>query len=262
VFERAAPHECYHLGGPSKVDSNVSGSAQVFVSILESTRALLAAMRDSPRTRLFFAGSSEIFGNARESPQDELSQPSPRSVYGLGKLAAWDLIATERRKRGLFACVGILYNHESVRRPTTFLSRKVSLSVARIAAGLQEHLLLGNLEAQRDWGYAPDYVDAMVRILQTTEPQDYVIATGKLHSVAELVAVACRELSVDPDRCVRLDKALYRPSEVVALCGNSMRLRKATGWQPTVHFDRMISEMVRHDFKSVLEHETRRPHAQ
>ncbi len=249
AFAEVEPNECYHLGGPSTVDSNISGSAAIFATILGSTRALLDQVRLKPRCRFFFAGTSEVFGVAVTSPQTEFSEARPRSIYGLAKLAAWDLIVQYRRRYDVFACTGILYNHESIRRPASFLPRKVTLSLARIAAGRQSQLVLGNMDAQRDWGYAPDFVDAMWRVLQAEQPNDYVISTGRLHSVADLVDVACRVLSLDRGQCVMTDPNLYRPAEMVPLCGNSSRIQTSTGWRPSRSFESMIEEMVRLDFQ-------------
>jgi GDPmannose 4,6-dehydratase len=249
VFHAVEPHECYHLGGPSVVDSNVSGNALSFQTILESTRALLGGMARQSNCRLFVAGTSEIFGHVEQSPQIEKTPPRPRSIYGLAKLAAWDLIVRERRIQGRYACVGLLYNHESVRRPASFLPRKVSRAVARIALGLQDHLVLGNLDARRDWGYAPDYVEAMWLILQNDVPDDFIIATGATHQVRELVTIACAAAGIEPERHVVVDQALLRPLEHVTLCGDARRLTDLTGWRPRRSFHEMIAEMVRHDIE-------------
>jgi len=240
--------ECYHLAGPSTVDSGMQGDPATFRVILSSTRALLSAIEKMDgKCRLFFAGSSEMFGRVSQSPQDERTSFQPRSLYGLARLSGYHAIRQFRRRTGGFACTGILYNHESPRRPPTFLPRKVSLAAARIKIGKQRRLALGNLEAVRDWGYAPDFVEAMWRMLQQPTPQDFVIATGRTHRVADLVDLAFRTVDLDYRKYVDVDPRFFRPGESLPLCGDASSLANVTGWRSSKHFDEVIAEMVAHD---------------
>lgn len=240
--------ECYHLGGPSTVDSDFIGGSEMFSAIFATTRSMLDAIANNrPTCKLFFAGSSEMFGHVHASPQDETTPFRPRSLYGFAKLAAYHALRQKRRKAGIFACTGILYNHESPRRAASFLPRKVSLAAARIKLGLQKKLLVGNRSAMRDWGYAPDFVEAMWLMLQQESPSDFVIATSKLHSVEQLIERAFSQLGLDAKLYVEVDQRFYRPVEPVALCGNFSRLNEVTGWQPRTTFNEVITTMVQHD---------------
>lgn len=240
--------ECYHLAGPSTVDSDLLGEAAIFAAVLNSTRAILDAIEaGGAKCRFFFAGSSEMFGRASSAPQDERTAFRPRSLYGLAKLAAYHAIQQRRMRAGVFACTGILYNHESPRRPPVFLPRKVSLAVARIKLGLQQRLTLGNRDAVRDWGYAPDYVEAMWLMLQQPNACDFVIATGTTHSVEELVTLAFRTVGLDHNKYVDIDERFFRPTEATPLRGNSVGITSATGWKPKTSFEDLITEMVKND---------------
>jgi GDPmannose 4,6-dehydratase len=195
---------------------------------------------------MFLAGSSEMFGSASAAQQNELTAFNPRSTYGLARVAAYDVVRGYR-KEGLFACTGILYNHESPRRAPFFLPRQVSLGVAAIKHGRQEKLMLGNLSAVRDWGYAPDYVEAMWTILQAKEPDDFVVATGKLHTVEQLVATAFSSVDLDYRDFVGVDPQFVRPVEAFPLCGDPARIQAATGWRARREFSAIIAEMVAAD---------------
>lgn len=240
--------ECYHLAGPSTVDSNMQGDPAIFKVILGSTKALLTVIeRADTKCRLFFAGTSEMFGRVSQSPQNERTAFEPRSVYGLARLSAYHAIRQFRQRTGGFACTGILYNHESPRRPPTFLPRKVSLAAARIKIGKQRRLALGDLEAVRDWGYAPDFVEAMWLMLRQPTPRDFVVATGRTHRVADLVDRAFRAVDLDYRKHVDVDPRFVRPAEAVALCGDPSLLMTTTGWHSNKSFDEIIVEMVNHD---------------
>jgi GDPmannose 4,6-dehydratase len=252
ICRECEPQEIYHLGGPTRVDSNLSGHAAVFQTIFGSTNALLQAISDRRDTRLFFAGTSEMFGNPTITPQTEDSVRNPRSLYGLAKLAAADLIARSRRN-GIRASTGILYNHESPRREPFFLSRKVTRGLARVFLGLQANISLGNLDARRDWGYAPDYVEAMSKIVTEGQPDDYVVATGETHTVRELVEIVCDKLGLVMADCIVADPLFFRPVDVVTLCGDPSRLKAAVGWKPTTSFRAMIEEMSQYDLRLELE---------
>lgn len=258
VCREVEPLEVYHLGGPSRVDSNIGGNSKAFRVIVGSTKALLEALRGRPEARFFLAGTSEMFGSPEETPQTEASARNPRSLYGFAKLTAADTVAHHRRRFGAFACTGILFNHESPRREPYFLSRKVTQGLARVALGLQSTISLGNLDAVRDWGYAPDYIEAMQRILASAEPDDYIIATGQTHSVRALAEIACHALNLDPEACVRQDYRFYRPLEPVALCGDPKRIAQKVHWRATKPFEEMIREMVAHDLNTERVHVGRR----
>lgn len=219
-------------------------NAQAPVRILEAIR------REDPSIRFCQASSSEMFGARSPAPQSEETRPDPRSPYGAAKLYAHTMVDIYRNLHGIFACSAILFNHESELRPPAFVSRKVTRAAARIAAGLDDHVMLGNLEARRDWGFAGDYVDAMRRMLQAGEPGDCVVATGQTHSVRDLARIAFDEVGLDYRRHVRPDPSHRRPRADVELVGDAARLR-ALGWRPTVTFEEMIRRMVRADRQQI-----------
>jgi GDPmannose 4,6-dehydratase len=205
--------------------------------------------------KFYQASSSEMFGKVRESPQSEQTPFYPRSPYGAAKVFGHQITVNYREAYGLFGCSGILFNHESPRRGYEFVTRKVSSSVARIKLGLQKDLALGNLEARRDWGFSGDYVRAMWLMLQQSEPDDYVVATGETRSVRELVELAFRVAGIDDwERYVTVDQSYFRPAEVDLLVGDPSKAKRVLGWEPTVTFEGLVTMMVEHD----LEVESRR----
>jgi GDPmannose 4,6-dehydratase len=219
------------------------------------TVRLLDAIRDSGVTTKFYqASSSEMYGNV-PGPLSETSPFQPRSPYAAAKVYAYWITVNYREGYGLFACNGILFNHESPRRGETFVSRKITKAAARIKLGRQQKLYLGNLDAHRDWGYAPDYVEAMWMMLQQERPDDYVIATGETHSVREFLDEAFGCLKMDWKKFVEIDPRYYRPTEVDRLIGDSSKARKTLGWQPRVRFQELVRIMVEAD----LETESRKP---
>ncbi|HUA86322.1 MAG TPA: GDP-mannose 4,6-dehydratase [Bryobacteraceae bacterium] len=248
VFNKVRPDECYHLAAQSFVSYSFDDEFSTLNANINGTHHVLAALKDLvPNCRFYFAGSSEMFGKVAEAPQTETTRFHPRSAYGISKVAGFDLTRNYREAYGLFACSGILFNHESPRRGFEFVTRKISSGVARIVAGESKELRLGNLEAKRDWGHARDYVDAMWRMLQQDQPDDYVVATGKTHSVREFAALAFSYAGLDYRDYVVTDKDLYRPAEVELLTGNPAKARKKLGWRHTVDFEELVSEMVRED---------------
>jgi GDPmannose 4,6-dehydratase len=241
----AAPDECYHLGAQTLVAGEELATFHVNAN---GTLHVLQALRaEAPSCRLFVAGSSEMFGDPEAAPQDENTPFRPRNVYGASKVAACDLLRVYRRQHGLYACCGILYNHESPRRGPQFVTRKITLAVSRIRAGIQKELRLGNLDARRDWGHARDYVRAMRLMLQQPEPDDFVIATGETHSVRDFTEAAFRAAGLDWRGYVQVDPAYYRPAERVPLTGNPAKARELLRWSPELSFTALVEEMVRHD---------------
>lgn len=249
LVERVAPDELYNLGGVSSVaqswadplsTTRVNGTAALV--LLEAARRVEEAT--GRQVRLLQAGSAEIFGEPDRAPQDESTPLRPVSPYGAAKALAHHAVGIARA-RGQFACSLILYNHESPRRPRTFVSRKITSTVAAIAAGRSERLVLGNLDARRDWGWAPDYVDAMVRALRHDAPDDYVVATGEARTVRELVAAAFARAGIeDWERFVEVDPALIRPADPSLLVGDATRARQRLGWVPTVTFTELVARML------------------
>jgi GDPmannose 4,6-dehydratase len=248
VIERAQPDELYNLAAMSFVPA--SWDQPMLTGEFNSqgvTRILDAIRTVNPAIRLYQASSSEMFGKVREVPQTELTPFYPRSPYGVSKVFGHYITVNYRESYGLFACSGILFNHESPRRGLEFVTRKVSDGVARIKLGLSDSLSLGNLDACRDWGFAGDYVRAMWLMLQQDQPDDYVIATGVAHSVRDLVEAAFGHAGLDWQKHVRVDPALIRPAEVDHLIGDSSKARRVLGWQPTVDFQGLIEMMVEAD---------------
>ena len=238
------PDEIYHLGAQSHVRVSFDIPEYTFDVTGAGTVRLLEAIREAGvRPRFYQASSSEMFG-AAPSPQNEDTAFHPRSPYGVAKVAAYWATVNYREAYDMFAVNGILFNHESPRRGETFVTRKITRAVARIAAGLQEKLFLGNLDAQRDWGYAKEYVEAMWLMLQVDEPEDFVIATGETHTVRDAVEIAFARAGLDADEHLEIDPKYYRPSEVDVLLGDASRAKGKLGWEPKVRFKELIELMV------------------
>ena len=260
ALEMSQPDEVYNLGAISfvamsfnqaELTGNITGLG--VLRMLEAIR-LVGGARKNP-IRFYQASSSEMFGKVRETPQTEMTPFHPRSPYGVAKVFAHDITVNYRESYDMFACSGILFNHEGPRRGLEFVTRKITNSVARIKLGLQTELVLGNLEAKRDWGFAGDYVEAMWMMLQQSTPDDFVIATGKAHSIEQLleVAFAAAELG-DWHQFVRQDQRFFRPAEVDLLIGDATKARTKLGWQPKVGFETLIQMMVAND----LDYESKR----
>jgi len=246
----ARPDECYHLASSSFVSYSFEDESSIVANNFNATHSLLSSLKDlAPECRVYFAGSSEMFGDAKSSPQDESTPFNPRSVYGISKLAAFHLARNYREHHRMFVSAGILYNHESPRRGHQFVTRKISSTVARIKLGRAQSLALGNLEARRDWGYAPDYVRAMHAMLQKDVPGDYVVATGVTHSVRDFLRAAFAVVDLDYERYVSVNPEYFRPSETVSLCGDSSLARRELGWAPTKTFEQVVEEMVLSDLR-------------
>jgi GDPmannose 4,6-dehydratase len=249
LIEDTRPHEVYNLAAQSFVPT--SWTQPVLTgefTALGVTRILDAIRLVDPGIRFYQASSSEMFGKVRETPQTESTPFHPRSPYGVAKVYGHAITVNYRESYNLFACCGILFNHESPRRGLEFITRKVTDGVARIKCGLQSELRLGNLEARRDWGYAGDYVQAMWLMLQQEQPDDYVVATGETHSVQELVELAFGYAGLDWRRHVVIDPSLRRPAEVDFLLGDAAKARQKLGWAPKLGFTDLIHLMVDADF--------------
>ncbi|GII61881.1 GDP-mannose 4,6-dehydratase [Sphaerisporangium siamense] len=260
AVERVRPDEVYNLGAISfvpmsweqaELTAEVTGMG--VLRMLEAIRVCsgITSSRTpgSGQIRFYQASSSEMFGQVRETPQNERTPFHPRSPYGVAKAYGHFLTQNYRESYGMFAVSGILFNHESPRRGAEFVTRKVSLGVARIKLGLASELRLGNLEARRDWGYAGDYVQAMRLMLQAPAPEDYVVGTGRTHSVRELVAAAFAAADLDWERYVAVDQGLHRPAEVDLLCADPKKARAQLGWEPSVSFEELVAMMVDSDLR-------------
>lgn len=250
LLHKHKPDEIYNLAGTTVVPLSwespildTKANSEGLVRLIEAVRVA------SPQSRIYQASTSEMFGIATEAPQNERTPFRPRNPYGVAKLFAHWMTINYRERYGLFAVSGILFNHESPRRSAEFVTRKVTRGAARIKLGLTDKLHLGNLEAQRDWGFAGDYVQAMWRMLQQDEPEDFVIATGLLHSVRELCEVAFREVGLDYREYVVEDSRYYRPLETISLVGDASKAKVMLGWSPTVSFEQLIKMMVMSDFE-------------
>jgi GDPmannose 4,6-dehydratase len=250
VISQVEFDECYHLAAQSFVAESFTDGFSTMNTNINGTHYVLAALRElRPNCRFYFAGSSEMFGKVRESPQDENTPFHPRSPYGISKVAGFQLTRNYREAYGMFCCNGILFNHEGPRRGFEFVTRKITSTVGRIKLGLASELLLGNLDAQRDWGHAEDYVRAMHMMLQQPEPDDYVVATGESHSVREFCELAFAEVGLDYRDYVKLDQRFYRPAEVDLLVGNSAKAREVLGWKPRFTFKELVKQMVQVDLE-------------
>ena len=255
ALDFAQPDEVYNLGAISfvalsfnqaELTANITGLG--VLRMLEAVRMVGGAQHNP--IRFYQASSSEMFGKVRETPQTERTPFHPRSPYGCAKVFGHDIVVNYRESYGLYACSGILFNHEGPRRGLEFVTRKVTNSVARIKLGLQQEIVMGDLEPQRDWGYAGDYVRAMWLMLQQDQPDDYVVATGETHSIRELLDRAFAEIGVDDwAPYVRQDPKFFRPAEVDLLIGDSSKAREKLGWKPEVDFPSLVKMMVAHDLE-------------
>src|SRR5829696_1912492 len=250
AVEQADPHEFYNLAAMSFVPASWDQPMLTGEYNAQGvTRTLEAVRRVNPKIRFYQASSSEMYGRVREVPQTEMTPFYPRSPYGVSKVFGHYITVNYRESYDLFACSGILFNHESPRRGIEFVTRKVTDGVARIKLGLADHLSLGNLDAQRDWGFAGDYVRAMWLMLQQDRADDYVIATGISHSVRELVDVAFGHAGLDWEKYVKLDKRYLRPAEVDLLIGDPSKATRDLGWTPEIDFERLVKMMVDADIE-------------
>ena len=249
LMETIRPTEVYNLAAQSHVRVSFDMPEYTTETVALGTLRLLEALRIAHvNTRFYQAGSSEMFGSA-PPPQNEATRFQPQSPYAAAKLYAHWLTRQYREGYGIFACNGILFNHESPRRGETFVTRKVTRGVAAIVAGTMPAIFMGNLDAKRDWGYAPEYVEAMWRMLQQPEPDDYVIATGETHSVQQFVEIAFSLVSRDWHDFVKFDERYLRPNEVDELCGDASKAKAKLGWAPKITFEKLVQVMLEHDLR-------------
>jgi GDPmannose 4,6-dehydratase len=252
ILRVVQPDEVYNLAAQSFVPASWNQAVLTGdVTGMGVIRILEAIRKHRPQARFLQASSSEMFGKVWETPQTEKTPFYPRSPYGVAKVFGYYITVNFRESYGLFACSSVGFNHESPRRGMEFVTRKVTHQVAKIKCGLAKKLLMGNLDAKRDWGFAGDYVRAMWLILQQPEPEDFVLATGKTHSIRELLDAAFGAVGLDWEKYVEIDPKLIRPAEVDVLCGDATKAREKLGWEPEVGFEELIKMMVEADLETV-----------
>ena len=255
IFRVLAKHnfeECYHLAAQSFVAESFADGFSTMNTNINGTHYMLAALRElQPKCRFYFAGSSEMFGKAHETPQNEATPFHPRSPYGISKVAGFELTRNYREAYGMFCSSGILFNHEGPRRGFEFVTRKITSTVARITQGQASELRLGNLDARRDWGHAEDYVRAMNLMLQLDEPDDFVIASGESHTVREFCELAFGEVGLNYSDYVVVDERFFRPAEVEALIGDASKARRVLEWKPRHTFSALVKLMVQNDLEAI-----------
>lgn len=252
VVSRHEFDECYHLAAQSFVAESFQDGFSTMNININGTHYVLAALKElQPACRFYFAGSSEMFGKVQETPQRETTPFHPRSPYGISKVTGFELARNYREAYGMYCSGGIAFNHESPRRGFEFVTRKITSTLARIKFGLAAELRLGNLEAQRDWGHAEDYVRAMHLMLQQPEPDDYVVATGETHSVREFCEAAFAVAGLNYQDYVKIDEFFYRPAEIDLLVGDASKARQVLGWKPQHSFSDLVEEMVRRDIDAL-----------
>lgn len=253
-LERAQPDQIYHLSAKSSVANSWSDSEKTLQTNILHTLNWLNALNELKMhsTRFYHASSSEMFGLPKSHPQTEETLLHPRSPYGVSKVAAHHLVVNYRESFGQFASTGILFNHESPLRDIKFVTRKISQAVAEIARGKRESLTLGNIEISRDWGWAPDYVDGMISILEHDSPDDFILATGQSHTLKEFVATAFQSVGIeDWTKYLTIDSTLVRPADVISVVGNSSKARQLLKWSPTVSFESIVKRMVDFDLELI-----------
>ena len=253
-LERAHPDQIYHLSAKSSVANSWSDSENTLQTNIFHTLNWLNALNELKMhsIRFYHASSSEMFGLPKSHPQTEETLLHPRSPYGVSKVAAHHLVVNYRESFGQFASTGILFNHESPLRDIKFVTRKISQAVAEIARGKRNSLTLGNIEISRDWGWAPDYVDGMISILEHDSPDDFILATGGSHTLKEFVATAFQSVGIeDWEKHLTIDSALVRPADVISVVGNSSKARQMLNWSPTVSFESMVKRMVDFDLELI-----------
>jgi GDPmannose 4,6-dehydratase len=252
IIQKIQPDELYHLGAQSFVSYSFEDEFSTINTNINGTHYVLSAIKDfSPKTKFYFAGSSEMFGKVQQVPQNEKTRFYPRSAYGISKVAGFELTRNYREAYNLFCSSGILFNHESPKRGFEFVTRKITHAVAMIKLKHQKKLILGNIKSKRDWGHAKDYVEAIWLMLQQDKADDFVISTGIEHSVEDFAKLAFSLVDLDYKKFIEIDKKLLRPAEVNSLIGDSSYAKKALGWKPKIKFEKLVKDMVDADLDSV-----------
>ena len=252
IMQKIKPDEVYHLAAQSYVAYSFEDEFSTFNANINGTHYILSAVKEFAKTaKFYFAGSSEMFGKVKNTPQDENTGFHPRSAYGISKVTGYQLTRNYREAYNLHASSGILFNHESPRRGFEFVTRKISYSAARIKKGLQKKLKLGNINSKRDWGHAKDYVKAMWLMLQQDKPEDYVIGTGKEYSVEEFAKKTFDHIGLNYKDHIVIDEKLIRPAEVDTLLANYSKAKKVLNWSPEINFDELVVDMIESDLKAV-----------
>ncbi len=250
IIEKVKPDECYHLAAQSFVKTSFDDEFSTMNINVNGTHNILSAIKEkAPNCKFYFAASSEMYGKVEETPQTEMTKFHPRSVYGISKCTGYELTRHYREAHNIFACSGILFNHESERRGLEFVTRKITDGVAKIYLKKEQYLTLGNLDAKRDWGYAKDYVEAMYLMLQQSKPDDYVIATGESHSVLEFVKDSFDCVGLNWQGYVKQNPKFMRPAEVDYLIGDYSKAKRVLGWEPKTRFNELVKIMVDYDIK-------------
>ena len=248
LIKKIQPDECYHLAGSSFVDYSTNHQDLILNNNLNSTNFLLEAIKNfSPKSRFFLAGSSEMFGESNEVPQRESSLFNPQNIYGVSKLKAFELVKNFRQNYKIFACCGILYNHESPRRNPVFLTRKISQSIAKIHLGIENKIELGDIESSRDFGYAKDYVEAIFLMLQNSQAVDYVISSGNIYRIKDILKIAFDYVNLDYKNFLKINSDFIRPSPKIQLFGDNSKIKKDLNWQPQTDIVKIIYEMIEND---------------
>ena len=248
LIKTIKPQEIYHLAAQSFVNYKFEDEFFKLNPNINGTHYILSAIKEfSPKSKFYFAASSEVFGNAIQSPQNESTPFNPRSAYGISKVAGFYLTKNYREAHKLFACSGILFNHESPRRNEKFVTRKITKNLSLIMQGIKKKIILGNLNSKRDWGHSKDYVYAMWKMLQLKKPQDLVIGTGKLHSVRDFLKIAFGAVNLDYKKYIKSNKSLYRPNDRRNLLADSRKAKKILKWKPKVSFRSLVVEMLEND---------------
>ena len=252
LIRKTKPKEFYHLAAQSFINYKFEDEFFKLNPNINGTHFILSAIREfSPKTRFYFAASSELFGNSPKYPQNENTHFNPRSAYGVSKIAGFYLTKNYREAYNLFACSGILFNHESPRRNINFITRKITSSVAKILKNRLKKITLGNINAQRDWGHAEDYVFAMWKMLQLKKPQDFVIGTGKTHTVKEFLKFAFKRVNKDYRNYIKIDKKFFRPNDNIVLKADYQKAKKILKWKPRISFRSLVNEMVDSDLRLI-----------
>lgn len=246
LIEKIKPSECYHLAADSFVNPSIDDEISALNKSFNATYFLLSSIKEAvPACRFYFAGSSEMFGKPTTSPQNETTPFNPRSIYGISKLTSYYLVKTYREQHNIYACTGISYNHESPRRGSPFVTKKIIRGIKNIFEKKACTLTLGNIDSVRDWGYAPDYVEAMHKMLNNQHgPRDYIISTGIPHTVKDMLKTAFSLCNLDYKKYIKIDEKLFRPSEKINLVGDNSKIKKELGWFPKTNFENMIKELL------------------